>query len=305
MATRPQVTVVAVSVGWGTIGLLVREVDLPAVAVAWSRVVIGAAGLGMWCLVAGRHPTAGTKRAGSINPILMSASGTLLAVHWVAMFAALQQAPIGSVLLVVYLAPVGVALAAPRVLGERVGPMLGLSLAVAVIGTVLVVGPGVDGAGLPLAGVASVTYAAMMLLDKSLLRSVAGPVAQPMASDGVHLALVKQITAAVVLTPFAVLAPWGSPRASWSWLVVLGLVHTAAGLTLFLWALGRMPATEAGILAYLEPAAAVLFGWVVLAERPGPTVLAGGVLIVGAGIMAIRAGTGRTEGPMEVAGVRG
>ena len=64
---------------------------------------------------------------------------------------------------------------------------------------------------------------------------------------------------------------------------MLGLVHTAFGLAVILDVLGRIPATAAAVLLYLEPAAAVLFGWWLLGERPTVATLVGGLLIVGGG----------------------
>ena len=44
MRARPDWTVAGVALTWGTVGVLVRWVDLPAVPVVWSRVTIGAMG---------------------------------------------------------------------------------------------------------------------------------------------------------------------------------------------------------------------------------------------------------------------
>src|SRR6478609_2333674 len=128
MTTRPRLSMAAVAVGWGTIGVLVRAVALPSLAIVASRVTIGAAGLGLYLLV--RRDREAPRLFG-FQPVRTAATGVLLAGHWSALFAALQRAPIGTVLLITYLAPVLVALAAPRVLGERVTRDVGLALAVA------------------------------------------------------------------------------------------------------------------------------------------------------------------------------
>ena len=90
-------------------------------------------------------------------------------------------------------------------------------------------------------------------------------------------------------------AAWGSPRVDWLWLLVLGLVHTALGVSLYLAALAEVPAVHAGILGYLEPAGAVVCGWLFLHEHPGPATIVGAVLIVAAGILVVRAGATRRE----------
>jgi drug/metabolite transporter (DMT)-like permease len=160
-----------------------------------------------------------------------------------------------------------------------------------VVGVALVVGPGSSGvatSGIVLALIAAVSYAALALVDKPLAEH----------HGAMRLAFVKMGVAAIVLAPFAALAPWGPPRAAWAWLLVLGLVHTAAGWAAFLWALSRLAVTEAGILAVVEPAAATALAWAVLGERPTPATVVGGLLIVSAGVIVVRAGSSRP--PVEV-----
>jgi drug/metabolite transporter (DMT)-like permease len=105
---------------------------------------------------------------------------------------------------------------------------------------------------------------------------------------GLRLAFSELAVAGVALLPVGLALHWGTPRTSWLWLLVLGLAHTAAGVSLYLGALGRVPATHAGILGYLEPATAVVFGWVFLSERPGLGIVFGGLLIVAAGAVVVR-----------------
>jgi len=292
MAQRPLVTVAFVAVVWGSIGVLVRAVALPSVAIVAARVTIGSIGLGV--LIGCGADRRGARLLG-YRPALTIATGVLLAAHWAALFAALQRAPIGTVLLITYLAPVLVAIAAPSVLSEPVPLRRAVALGVAAVGCAMVVGPGargVDASGMALAGFAALSYAALTLAAKPLAEHY----------GGLRLAFQQQLAAAVVLAPFALVAPWGPPRAAWGWLVVLGLVHTAAGTALFFWSLARVPATSVGLLSYLEPASAVLFGWVALAERPRAVTLVGGALILGAGLSAARRGPIGDVGPAEVVG---
>lgn len=281
-----------VAVAWGSIGVLVRWVALPSVVLVWSRVTIGSLGLGLYLLV---RPGTRPVRLFAYRPIRSVATGVLLACHWVALFAALQRAPIGTVLLVTYLGPVLVAAAAPRVLGERVSMRLACLLGIAALGCALVVGPaahGLAGWGLALSGIAAVSYAVLTLVGKPLAEHY----------GGIRVAFQQQVVAAVVLAPFAARATWGSPRVSWLWLLVLGLGHTSIGMAVFFSALERVEAAVIGLLGYLEPASAVLFGWWLLAERPTLLTLVGGAMIVGAGLLALRLGPTPTIAPSEVAG---
>ena len=289
---------VGVCSSWGSIGVLVRWVPLPGAAIACARIWVATVGLG---LVLAARARLGSREGGpplfSYRPGRVVLTGAVLAGHWTAFIAALQRAPIGTVVLIVFLGPVGVALAAPRVLGERLtaGTLFALSLAVA--GFVLVAAPAVQGGsgtGLLLAAAAGASFVVLVLASKPLSE----------VYGGLRLAFCELAVASAVLLPVGLSIGWGGPRASWGWLVLLGLVHTAAGVSLYLAALSRVPAVHAGILGYLEPAAAVVFGWAVLSEQPGVDTIVGGLLIVAAGVIVVRFSEVAAAEP-EVLGVAG
>ena len=277
--------VAAVAVGWGSIGVIVRQVDLPAVAIVAARVWLAAGVLGAWLWRRGAAgaadppdpPVPGLLRH---RPGRVVAAGALLALHWVLFFEALQRAPIGTVLLITYLSPVGVAALAPRLLGEHVGPRTVAALGVALVGVALLSAPAIDAAGwtgVVLAGSAAALYVVLVLVAKPLAE----------AYGGARFAFLELAVAGVVLVPFAATAGWGRPEASWTWLLVLGVVHTGVGVAVYLSALARLPATQVAVLGYLEPASAVVFGWALLSEDPAAGTIAGGLLVVVAGILVV------------------
>lgn len=278
---RSYLTLAAVCAGWGTIPLIVRKVDLPASVIVFSRLWIAVVGLVavLWW----------QRRRGDVRPALLSfrpalcgAAAAILAVHWFTEFSAYRHAPVGTVLFIVYLAPIGIAAAAPLVLGERLTVRTVVAVGLGATGFGLLAAPAVrstGGTGLALAGVAAATFMALVLVSKPLA-DVYG---------GVRLALMEFAGAGVLLAPVALTSHWGSPRWPWLWLVVLGLVHTAGGIALYLGALGRVPATHVGVLGYIEPFAAVLAAWWVLGERPTSGTIAGGLMIVVAGTVLVLA----------------
>ena len=79
---------------------------------------------------------------------------------------------------------------------------------------------------------------------------------------------------------------------------MLGLVHTGATVAAYLYALARVPATNAGIMGYIEPVSAVFFSWWQLHEPLRWTSVAGGALIVVAGIAVVL--SSRPVPPLEV-----
>ena len=277
---RAVVALVVVCTTWGTIPLLTRGIDLPPAAIVLVRVWAGLAGLTAVALarrgrdaptVAGRPPT----RALLVGP--------LLAIHWTAMFAGYQHAPADVVVFVVFLAPVGIALLAPRTLGERIDRATLAALALAVAGFVLTTGAALGGAT-----AVGVAYAAVSAALLVLLVLVSKPLSA--ALGGLRLARLELAGAGVVLLPVALTTDWSGPRPrQWLALAVLGLVHTGIGVAIYLEALARVPATAVGILGYLEPVGVVLFAWGLLGDAPSLTTIAGGALIVLAGVLVLRA----------------
>ena len=274
-------TLATVCASWGTIPAVAGWSGLPASAIAFGRVSIAAAGLGLALWVGRRDGGESARpRLLSVTPGRCLAAAAVLAVHWAALFAAYRRVPAGTVILIVYLAPVGVAALAPRTLGERVGPHTLAALALGVAGVALVAAPALDGAGaagLALAGAAATTFVALILLSKPLSESY----------GGFRLAFLEMAGASVLLLPWAATADWGDPDRDWAWLLVLGLGHTAVGTSVYLGALARVPATAAGILGYLEPVSVILFSWWLLSERPKLATLAGGGLILVAAALTV------------------
>ena len=280
MSRRSLLTLVVVCSGWGTIPQLAGHVDLPPAAIVFARVWIATAVLAIPVVVRGWAPPATPNPPPARTGRRLLAAGALLAVHWTAMFAGYQAAPDDTVVFIVFLAPVGIALLAPRTLGERLGPRTLAALALAVAGFVLVAGPALEpgsATGLAWAALSAVTFVGLVLVSKPLAEQL----------GGLRLNLAEMAVAGVLLLPIAATTDWTGLGDAWPWLLVLGAVHTALGITLYLAALARVPATAAGILGYLEPVSVVILAWLLQSDPPTPATAAGGALIVAAGAVVV------------------
>jgi drug/metabolite transporter (DMT)-like permease len=152
---------------------------------------------------------------------------------------------------------------------------------VAVAGIALIALPDIDGGsadGIALALLTGALYVPLALLNKALSDT----------HGGTQLALWQLLIAGVVLLPFGLASDWDAPAGDLAWLLVLGVVYTAVAFATYLTALERLPATRAAVLLYVEPASAVLFGWLLLSEDPTISMLVGGVLVLGAGVLVVR-----------------
>jgi drug/metabolite transporter (DMT)-like permease len=276
---RAALGVTAVAAAWGLIGIFVRQVPLPALAIVAARCWFATVTIAVVNRAEVRR--SGVRLA---RPLLVVALGAGLAVHWGFLVAAQQRVPVGTVLLITYLAPVLVAVLAPVVLHEHVPRTTYVAALVAFVGVGLLARPeGGNSVGLAFAVASGVTYAFLTLFSKKALGSL----------SGASLAAWQLGVAGLVLVPFVLDAPWAELGWDWLWLVGVGVVLTGLLGPVYLRLLHHLPAATVSTLTYVEAVSAVLLGWLFLGEQPTAMVVVGGALVVGAGIMVIRA-TART-----------
>ncbi len=77
----------------------------------------------------------------------------------------------------------------------------------------------------------------------------------------------------------------GHGAIDWAVILYLGIFQIALAYYLLTRGIPHVPALEASLLLFLEPALNPLFAWLVHGERPGPWALLGGTLIMGATLL--------------------
>jgi drug/metabolite transporter (DMT)-like permease len=122
---------------WGSIGVLVKEIDVSAAVTVFFRLAFGSASVvAVWALRGKlselRIPTDRGK---------VIASGVILAFHWVVFFEAYKRLPVATTILIVYVGPVIIAALAPSVLGERLERNTMYALGLSVLGISLIAVP--------------------------------------------------------------------------------------------------------------------------------------------------------------------
>jgi drug/metabolite transporter (DMT)-like permease len=269
---------------FGAIGALVRMTTAPETVVLVIRMALAAAVLA--ALFARRGFFADLRRPGIAPRLLLMAAldaGTL-----VLFFITLRLTGVAIGMFLLFAAPVYVAVAAPRVIGQRTDRVVYGALPLALAGLALILvpgftgdGPGVSGSGL-LAGVlAGVVFACFLIVSKLLTRHV---------RNSTFL-----VTECTLDTLFIL------PLALWQWSgvgfelslhdvlvsVVLGVVCTAVAYSLWIEGLRRVRVQHASILGYLEPLTAPLYALLLLGEAPTVATVAGGALIIAAGVLIV------------------
>jgi drug/metabolite transporter (DMT)-like permease len=288
--TQGLALVAGAAVTWGIIPLLVRSVTASSFVIVFWRVVF--AGLAVVPLLAMRSrwrefALMSWRRRGGL-----AVQGALLALNWVLFFTGLKLAPVAVAELLAYTGPVLVAALGPWVARERFDRRIIAPLALSLVGTAVILGPSGDGltgtavVGAAAAFASALTYATLVLNAKRLL---------PGVSTELYMT-VEWVVAAAVLLPFVVTQPSPEGARAWGSLIVLGVVSTAITGFMFVSALRVVRADRAATLTYLEPASAVIFAAAFLGEPLTLAVIAGGLLIVGGGILVARLEPEETTG---------
>lgn len=189
----------------------------------------------------------------------------------------------------VYAMPFWLVLLAPAVLGERMRGLQPLAVGLAFIGLVLIFEPWRR---------ASDFGSSLLALSASLAWAVSVLVAKKIPVHGhwdlLSLTAWQMVLGALPLVGLAALLP-GRPL-DWSPAYVAALVYNILpgnALAWFLWLyiVGRLPATLSGLTSLAVPLVGALSGWLQLGERPGRVESLGMLLVLAA--LALLAFTAR------------
>ncbi|MBX7433160.1 EamA family transporter [Mycobacterium sp. Y57] len=255
--------------------------DIGVEGAAWLRL----AWAGLLFLVIVRPRRAAFTRTSFLTCVLL---GGVTAAITLLFMAALDRIPLGTASALEFLGPLAVAVARGQGRDRLVWPGL------AAVGVVLLTQPwsgAVDPVGVAYALGAAVCWGGYILLTQRVGDQVAGinglavsmPVAGLVATLAVGPAVIERMTPQILLIGLGLA-------------VLLPMVPFA----LELMALRRLTTAAFGTLMSLEPAFAMVVGFVVLHQVPGAFGMLGICLVVSAGIGAARTGARTVSVPVEL-----
>ncbi len=277
----------------GSIGVMVTYADMPTTMLLCLRMAFAAAALGIVVLVSGSWRDLRSPGA----PLRLLGISVSLAVNLIMYFLAIRSTGVAVAIFLSYLAPVYLAFVAPRILHEATDRIVYVALAIGLAGMAVILVPGLllEGTRLSAAGLfygwaAGASYAVYLLFAKSLrgrhVRSTAVVFTQ------------SAFTAAVMLVPglFAVSAAhYHYSSIDLLMAALLGLLTTAFSFSIFMDGLRYIRVQHASIVAYLEPVSAPIYAFVFLSQVPSGWTVAGGAMIVVAGILVVLYGREQLE----------
>ena len=216
------------------------------------------------------------------RPALLAAGGLglVMAVMTVTYFEAIARLPLGTVVALEFLGPLGVAVA--RRTGGRAALLWPALALLGVLGLTEPWSGRADPVGICFALTAAAGWGTYILLSQRVGDALPG-------LTGLALGMpVAALAAAVVGAPQAIahLTPGIALQA-----LALGLLSPLLPYALEMHALRRLTTAAFGTLMAVEPALAVLVGLLVLGQDPHPAQAVGVLLVVAAGVGAERAGS--------------
>jgi drug/metabolite transporter (DMT)-like permease len=278
----------------GLSGVLVRMADAPASVLVVLR--MGSGALVVAALFARRRTLAQAFRPGTPPRLLLMGACSAAAV--LLFFIAVRGTNVALALFLLYTAPVYVALLAPRLLHEPSSHIVYLALGVAVAGMATIVVPDLlgEGAGATAPAIAAgVAAGALFGLYTIVVKSLTPRVGNAM------LVLSEMGLDALIVLPLALWQVGAQDyRLTGRDLVIgliLGLFCTAFPYTLWFEGVRHIPVQHASILGYLAPVVGPFYAYLLLGEVPSAWTVAGGALIIAAGVLVVVCGGPAEETP--------
>ena len=268
---------------YGTIGLFVRNIDLPSSVISMIRGLIGFPFLlAVLAVKKQKIDLISIKK----NLKYLLCSGALLGFNWILLFEAYRYTTVSTATLCYYFAPIIIVALSPLVFKEKLTVKKVLCILAALVGMAFVSGVTKGAApasseirGILLATGAAVFYAFIVIFNKKLTGiSAYDRTIFQLALSAVILFPYNLITgsfAGCSLTGIAVIL-----------LLILGVVHTGFAYLLYFGSAEYLPSQTLAILSYIDPLVALLVSAFLLHESMGAAEIIGAVLIIGSAIIS-------------------
>jgi len=260
---------------WGSLGIVVRMVELPSIEISFFRALI----TGIVLLAIRLKFIKGKLICSKKDLAILASSGAVLGLNWILLFNAYRYTTVANATVSYYIAPVIAVIIARLLLGERLSLRKKLSMVVSMLGllTILLSSSQVEMSntshfsGIMFGASAALFYAIVMVVNK-YVKNV----------SSIDKTLIQVLSATMVLLP-VVVARNNIEITNFntvSLLLVIGIVHTCIPYLIYFSNIEKVSMANSAVLSYLDPFAAVLFGHVLLNEPLTNFHLLGGFLIL-------------------------
>ncbi len=253
-----------------TSGVLGKHIALDPPVIIWCRAFLALFVLYFYC----RHKKISLKIQSNKDLPTLLLSGIFMAGHWVTYFYALKLSNVALGILSLYTFPVITALLEPLFVQSKLS-LVQVFLGLLILMGVYVLLPEFDIENDQVLGVlvgvfSALLYALRTLLLKQHVKKYSGTV----------IIFHQMIIVSVLLVPFLFLMNVTAIPSQIPYLLVLAVITTAVGHTLFVKSLNFFEVSTASIISSLQPIFGIILAYVFLNEIPSVNVYAGGFIIL-------------------------
>ncbi len=252
-----------------TSGVLGRHIDMPVPVIIGYRAILAACILFLFCKWKKISFRIDTKDR---IPILVG--GMLMGLHWITYFYALKMSNVAIGMLSLFTYPVITALLEPLVLKVKFQKMH-LMLGVLVLVGIYFLVPDFSIENTYAKAVAMGVFSALCYALRNLIMKT-----KVSNYHGSMLMWYQLIIMVVLLSPALFIMDSSGIISQFPFVLILALLTTAIGHTLFLYSFKRFSATTASIIGSIQPVYGIILGIIFLREVPVLSTVIGGILIL-------------------------
>lgn len=264
---------------FGSIGIFVRNIDLPSIEIAFLRAVI--ASLFLVCVGLCIKQKGSLKQVKQ-NLLILVISGAAIGFNWIFLFQAYKYTTISNATLSYYFAPMFVIILSPIILKEKLTKIKIFCVIMAMVGLFLILNghPSdvnatynhVKGIIYGLLGAA--LYASVVLMNK-FIKNLSG-----FETTSIQLTVSALVLLPVILYQHNIHFMQVSSIA-WIFILVVGIIHTGISYLWYFSSIKELKVQSVAILSYIDPISAVIISSVFLGEKMNLMQIIGGIFILG------------------------
>lgn len=253
-----------------TSGALGKYIDLPTPVIIWWRCALGAMFLFIFCKYQKLSIKINSKK--DLPTIILSA--VFLGTHWITYFYALKLSNVALGMLSLFTFPVITALLEPLFLKTKLNP-IHILLGVMVLVGIYILAPDFNLESSHLKGIllgvfSALCYALRNLILKQHIRNY----------NGTILMLHQILIISMLLLPAMFILDGSNIQTQFPYVIILALVTTAIGHSLFIHTLKYFSVSTASILNSAQPIFGIIIAFIFLNEIPTLNTFFGGSLIL-------------------------
>jgi drug/metabolite transporter (DMT)-like permease len=253
-----------------TSGVLGKHINLPTPLIIWFRSALAALFLVVFCKFKKLKVTLNSKK--DLPTIILG--GILLGVHWVSYFFALKLSNVAVGMLSMFTFPVITALLEPLFTKSKLNP-IHILLGLMVLLGIYILAPEINFESSYLKGILLGVFSAFSYALRNLILKQ-----HVSRYNGTVLMMQQCVIVAILLIPVLFSANIEQIQTQLPFLLILGLITTALGHSLFISSLKHFSVSTASIIGSAQPIFGIIMAYFFLNEIPTLNTFIGGALIL-------------------------